>query len=92
MEIADKNGIGCVALSNTTHWMRPGYYGSNAAQKGFCFVALTNTIPLMPLWGSSQKKSARKFTKRNTRIKKHLGWNSFTLAKNPAIIIYSGII
>ena len=56
MEIAHKNGIGCVALSNTTHWMRPGYYGWNAAKKGFCFVAWTNTIPLMPPWGSSQKK------------------------------------
>jgi len=48
--------MGCVALSNTTHWMRPGYYGWKAAQKGFCFIGWTNTIPLMPPWGSSEKK------------------------------------
>ncbi|MBW6537150.1 MAG: Ldh family oxidoreductase, partial [Mariniphaga sp.] len=26
MEIADKNGIGCVSIANTNHWMRGGTY------------------------------------------------------------------
>lgn len=56
MKISKKHGIGCVALSNTTHWMRPGYYGWKAAQAGYCFIAWTNTIPLMPTWGSTESK------------------------------------
>ncbi len=56
IEIAKQNGIGCVALSNTNHWMRPGYYGWQAARSGFCFIAWTNTIPIMPAWGSTESR------------------------------------
>jgi len=56
MKISKRYGLGCVALSNTTHWMRPGYYGWKAAQAGFCFIAWTNTISLIPPWGSTESK------------------------------------
>lgn len=51
IDLAKQYGIGCVALKNTNHWMRPGYYGWEAANKGFIFVCWTNTIPIMPPWG-----------------------------------------
>jgi 3-dehydro-L-gulonate 2-dehydrogenase len=50
MEIAQQNGIGCVALGNTNHWMRGGYYGWQAAKKGFVFIGWTNTFGIMPAW------------------------------------------
>ncbi|MCX6134356.1 MAG: 3-dehydro-L-gulonate 2-dehydrogenase [Ignavibacteriales bacterium] len=52
MEIARETGIGCVALSNTNHWMRGGYYGWEAAKSGFVFIAWTNTTANMPAWGA----------------------------------------
>jgi 3-dehydro-L-gulonate 2-dehydrogenase len=52
MELAAKNGIGCVALSNTNHWMRAGNYGWRAAKVGFVFIGWTNTIANMPAWGA----------------------------------------
>lgn len=32
-EIAEQNGMGMVSLNNTTHWMRGGAYGWQAAEK-----------------------------------------------------------
>ena len=52
MRLATKHGIGCVALSNTNHWMRAGNYAWNAAKQGFVFIAWTNTIANMPAWGA----------------------------------------
>lgn len=52
MEIAQKNGIGCVAIGNTNHWMRGGLYGWQAAKKGFVFIGWTNTEKNMPAWGA----------------------------------------
>ncbi|MBN2008900.1 3-dehydro-L-gulonate 2-dehydrogenase [candidate division KSB1 bacterium] len=52
MELARQYGIGCVALANTNHWMRAGYYGWHAARAGFMLIAWTNAIPNMPAWGS----------------------------------------
>ncbi|MEL6944718.1 MAG: 3-dehydro-L-gulonate 2-dehydrogenase, partial [Bacteroidota bacterium] len=51
MQIADKSGIGVVALKNTNHWMRGGTYGWQAAQNGYIGICFTNTIPNMPAWG-----------------------------------------
>ena len=56
MELAQKSGIGCVALSNTNHWMRGGTYGWKAAKAGFVFIGWTNTIGLMPAWGATDNK------------------------------------
>ena len=50
MKLSQQNGIGCVALANTNHWMRGGYYGWQAAKKGFVFIGWTNTLGIMPAW------------------------------------------
>lgn len=56
MELAREHGMGCVALSNTNHWMRGGYYGWKAATAGFGFVGWTNTTSNMPAWGATDAR------------------------------------
>lgn len=56
MDLATTNGMGCVALANTNHWMRGGTYGWRAAQKGFVFIGWTNTTANMPTWGATDSK------------------------------------
>ncbi|HEX8021921.1 3-dehydro-L-gulonate 2-dehydrogenase [Mucilaginibacter sp.] len=51
MELATENGIGCVAIKNTNHWMRGGTYGWQAAEAGFISISFTNTIANLPPWG-----------------------------------------
>jgi len=51
-EIAESLGFGLVALKNTTHWMRGGTYGWQAADKGFIAICWTNTESCMPAWGA----------------------------------------
>ena len=51
-EIAQKNGLGLVSLNNTTHWMRGGAYGWQAAENGYIAICWTNTESCMPPWGS----------------------------------------
>ena len=53
LQIAAGHGIGCVALSNTTHWMRGGTYGWQAADAGMIAICWTNTMPNLPPWGDS---------------------------------------
>lgn len=53
IELARKNGIGCVALGNTNHWMRGGTYGWQAARAGCVGICWTNTMPNMPAWGGT---------------------------------------
>lgn len=50
MELAKEFGIGCVALSNTHHWLRGGTYGWQAAKAGNIFIGFTNTLANMPAW------------------------------------------
>lgn len=52
--LAKEHGIGCVALRNTTHWMRGGYYAWQAARAGFIGISWTNTESCMPMWGSKK--------------------------------------
>lgn len=52
MQLSSENGIGSVAMANTNHWMRGGYYGWQAAKKGFVFIGWTNTIANMPAWNA----------------------------------------
>ncbi|MBD0276596.1 MAG: 3-dehydro-L-gulonate 2-dehydrogenase [Flavisolibacter sp.] len=52
MYLAQQQGIGCVALANTNHWMRGGYYGWQAAKRGFVFIGWSNTIANMPAWNA----------------------------------------
>lgn len=52
-EIAKENGMGCVALRETNHWMRGGTYGLQAADAGCIGICFTNTIANMPSWGGT---------------------------------------
>ena len=52
--LAKEHGIGCVALKNTTHWMRGGSYAWQAAEAGFIGISWTNTESCMPMWGSKK--------------------------------------
>ncbi|MCR5760491.1 MAG: 3-dehydro-L-gulonate 2-dehydrogenase [Sphaerochaetaceae bacterium] len=55
MALAEKNGIGCVALRNTNHWLRGASYGIQAAKKGYVALCWTNTTPNMPAWGTKEQ-------------------------------------
>jgi 3-dehydro-L-gulonate 2-dehydrogenase len=50
--LAKENVFGCVTLSNTNHWMRPGAYGLLAAKENCIGILWTNTVPNMPPWGA----------------------------------------
>jgi 3-dehydro-L-gulonate 2-dehydrogenase len=63
--LAKAQGVGIVALRNTTHWMRGGTYGWYAADQGYLTISWTNTESCMPAWGG-----------KNTR----LGNNPFVMA------------
>jgi 3-dehydro-L-gulonate 2-dehydrogenase len=52
IKLSQKYGIGCIALRNSNHWMRPGYYAWKAADQGIIFICWSNTIPIMPPWGA----------------------------------------
>ena len=52
IQLSQQYGIGCVALANTNHWMRGGYYGWKAAKNGVVFIGWSNTIANMPAWGA----------------------------------------
>jgi 3-dehydro-L-gulonate 2-dehydrogenase len=51
--LARAHGIGATALSRTTHWMRAGTYGWQAADAGCIGICWTNTLPNLPAWGSA---------------------------------------
>ena len=55
IEIAQAQGMGCVGLRNTNHWMRAGAYGLQAADVGCIGMCWTNTTPLMPPWGAEER-------------------------------------
>jgi 3-dehydro-L-gulonate 2-dehydrogenase len=50
------HGVGCLALSNTNHWMRGGTYGWQAAEAGAIGICWTNTLPNLPPWGVSDPR------------------------------------
>lgn len=56
ISLARENGIGCVALANTNHWMRGGSYGWQAADAGMIGICWTNTLPNLPPWGASESR------------------------------------
>lgn len=56
IELARENGVGCVALANTNHWMRGGSYGWQAAETGFVGICWTNTLANLPPWGATAAK------------------------------------
>ncbi len=57
IELARENGIGGIALKNSNHWMRAGYFGWHAADRGFILICWTNTIPNLPPWGAKEAKT-----------------------------------
>ena len=56
IELAKQNGIGCVAIKNTNHWLRGGTFGWQAAEAGCIGICWTNTQPNMPAWGSKERR------------------------------------
>ncbi|MEZ0540946.1 3-dehydro-L-gulonate 2-dehydrogenase [Fibrella arboris] len=56
IKLANENGIGCVAIKNTNHWMRGGTYGWQAAEAGYIGICFTNTIANIPPWGGTQPR------------------------------------
>lgn len=53
ISLARENGIGCVAIKNTNHWMRGGTYGWQAANAGFIGINFTNTTANVAPWGGT---------------------------------------
>ncbi len=51
-----ENGIGCVALANTNHWMRGGTYGWQAVDAGVIGICWTNTMANLPPWGARKAR------------------------------------
>ena len=56
IEMAKTNGIGCLAMRNTNHWMRGGTYGWQAADAGCIGICFTNTMANMPPWGGKEPR------------------------------------
>lgn len=56
IELARDHGMGCAALRNTNHWMRPGNYGLRAAEAGCIGICWTNTVALVPPWGGKSPR------------------------------------
>jgi 3-dehydro-L-gulonate 2-dehydrogenase len=54
--LARAHGVGCVALANTTHWMRGGAYGWQAAEAGVAAICWTNTLANLPPWGTTEPR------------------------------------
>ena len=53
-DLSREYGMGMVALRHANHWMRGGYYGWLAADRGKVGICWTNTRKNMPSWGSSE--------------------------------------
>ena len=56
VSLAKANGIGCVVIKNTNHWMRGGTYGWQAADAGCIGICFTNTMANMPPWGGKEPR------------------------------------
>lgn len=52
ISLSKEHGMACVALQNSSHWMRGGSYGWQAAEAGCIGICFTNTEPNMPSWGA----------------------------------------
>lgn len=56
MKLAEKYGIGMVAMRNSNHWMRGGAYVLKMARRGFAGIASTNSVAVMPAWGGKDHR------------------------------------
>ncbi|MBX2842989.1 MAG: 3-dehydro-L-gulonate 2-dehydrogenase [Flammeovirgaceae bacterium] len=57
IQLANSNGLGCVAIKDTNHWMRGGNFGWQAAEAGCIGICFTNTKPNMPPWGAKEPRT-----------------------------------
>ncbi len=55
IRLAAEHGYGIVSMKNSTHWMRGGTYGWQAAERGFAAICWTNTESCMPAWGTKSE-------------------------------------
>lgn len=53
VELAQQHGIAAVALADTTHWLRGGAFGWQAAEAGCAALCWSNTLPNLPPWGAT---------------------------------------
>jgi 3-dehydro-L-gulonate 2-dehydrogenase len=53
ISLATEHGLGMVALGDTSHWMRAGAYGWQAADAGYAALCWSNTLPNLPPWGAT---------------------------------------
>ncbi|MCU0456859.1 MAG: 3-dehydro-L-gulonate 2-dehydrogenase [Bacteroidales bacterium] len=83
LEIAGTHGMGLVAMANTNHWMRGGYYGWHAAGKGMVFIGWTNTIANMPAWGAKDPRLG------NNPFVIAVPWGSDAIVLDFAMSLYS---
>lgn len=56
IKLAEQYGMGCVAISNSNHWMRGGSYGWQAARAGMIGICWTNTNQNLPAWGAKDRR------------------------------------
>jgi 3-dehydro-L-gulonate 2-dehydrogenase len=56
LALSRQNGLGCVALANTNHWMRGGTYGWQAVEAGAIGICWTNTMANLPAWGAPEPR------------------------------------
>ncbi len=56
IELSTANGIGCIVMKNTNHWMRGGSYAIQAAEKGCVGICWTNTMANMSPWGAKSNE------------------------------------
>ncbi|MBT2787372.1 MULTISPECIES: 3-dehydro-L-gulonate 2-dehydrogenase [unclassified Halomonas] len=56
ISLAHENGVGIVTVKNSSHWMRGGSYGWQAANAGCIGLCWTNTESCMPPWGAKDRK------------------------------------
>lgn len=54
MELAKQYGIGLTVSVHSNHWMRPGYYGHMAADKGLIGICWTTTKKNLVPWGADE--------------------------------------
>jgi 3-dehydro-L-gulonate 2-dehydrogenase len=56
VRLAQEHGTGCVALRNTSHWLRAATYAYRACRAGMASICFTNTLPNMPTWGAQDAR------------------------------------
>lgn len=54
--LAREQGIGCVSIRHTNHWMRGGTYGWQAVEAGCIGICFTNAMAGMPAWGGTEPR------------------------------------